>query len=97
MIECGLIGDPDRDYSICFVLDRTSMFPVYSERNGKPFKHEVKALEVIWKQFSWYNETNTIHVDDLSRNFAMNPKNGLKVTAYKVSHALSVALVSVLT
>ena len=31
-----------------------------------------------------YSAANTIHVDDLSRNFALNSKNGLKVKAYKV-------------
>ena len=31
-----------------------------------------------------YTPANTIHVDDLSRNFALNPSNGLKVKAYKV-------------
>ncbi|KAJ1480510.1 hypothetical protein T484DRAFT_1810442, partial [Baffinella frigidus] len=30
-----------------------------------------------------YNESNTVHVDDLSRNFALNPQQGLKISAYK--------------
>ncbi|KAF7979551.1 hypothetical protein HWV62_41816 [Athelia sp. TMB] len=29
---------------------------------------------------------NTIHVDDLSRNFALNPKEGLKIHAFKDAH-----------
>jgi ubiquitin-like domain-containing CTD phosphatase 1 len=62
------------------------MFSVYSEREGKPFKHEVKALEIIWRKFPlFYNQANTVHVDDLSRNFAMNPQSGIKVHAYRDS------------
>lgn len=26
---------------------------------------------------------NTVHIDDLSRNFALNPKNGIKCSAYR--------------
>ena len=55
------------------------MFSVYSARGGQPFKHEVKALDIIWRKFPQYGPQNTIHVDDLSRNFALNPGNGLKV------------------
>lgn len=79
------------------------MFSVFSEREGKPFKHEVglslassqfrltlrgsqvKALGIIWSKFpEFYDHKNTIHIDDLSRNFALNPRNGIKVKAYKV-------------
>lgn len=28
-------------------------------------------------------QANTLHVDDLSRNFAMNPANGLKIAPYR--------------
>jgi ubiquitin-like domain-containing CTD phosphatase 1 len=60
------------------------MFSVYSERKGQPFKHEVKALGILWSKFpEYYSAQNTVHIDDLSRNFAMNPKNGIKVAAYK--------------
>lgn len=70
------------------------MFSVYSIKNGKPFKHEVKvrdpfwcprsstysdlvpasgqALEIIYRKFpEFYNATNSIHIDDLSRNFVL--------------------------
>jgi len=49
----------------------------------KKKKHEVKALEIIWAKFPQWTKQNTIHVDDLSRNFAMNPKNGLKIPPFK--------------
>eukprot|EP00741_Cyanophora_paradoxa_P019978 tig00021179_g19282.t1 len=67
-------------FHICFVLDRTSMFSVESKHRT----HEVKPLELIWAKFTdRWNAKNTVHVDDLSRNFAMNPKNGLKIAAFK--------------
>ncbi|KAG0054497.1 hypothetical protein BGZ83_011091 [Gryganskiella cystojenkinii] len=71
------------DYKISFVMDITSMFSVMSQRDGKPFKHQVKALNIIWTKFPQYSAKNTIHIDDLSRNFAMNPKSGLKIGAFK--------------
>ncbi|KAG0091405.1 hypothetical protein BGZ92_000738 [Podila epicladia] len=71
------------NYKIAFVMDISTMFSVLSQRDGKPFKHQVKALDIIWQKFPQYSARNTIHVDDLSRNFAMNPKSGLKIGAYK--------------
>lgn len=34
------------------VLDKTCMFPVFTERDGKPWSHSVKALQIIWNHFS---------------------------------------------
>ena len=43
---------------------------------------QVKPLEFIWRRFpDFYDRRNTVHVDDLSRNFVLNPANGLKCTA----------------
>ena len=39
----------------------------------------MKPLGVIWGRFLHWNRTNTVMVDDLRRNFIMNPENGLKV------------------
>jgi len=36
------------DYHIVSTVDRTPMFSIYSERDGKPFAHEVKALGILW-------------------------------------------------
>ena len=33
------------------VLDKTSMFTVFTEREGKTWTHSVKALQIIWNQF----------------------------------------------
>ncbi len=81
LIELNMLGNPD--YNISFVIDRTPMFSIQNSRMGK---HEVKALEFIWRRWpEVYGPHNTIHIDDLSRNFAMNPRNGLKIKPYKIS------------
>lgn len=80
------------EYKIAFVLDQKSMFryssghiytltisSIMGERKGKVKKHQVKPLKLIWEKMSFFGPHNTIHVDDLSRNFAMNPKEGLKI------------------
>ncbi|KAJ8088081.1 hypothetical protein PM082_013632 [Marasmius tenuissimus] len=62
------------------------MFTVFSERDGKQWQHSVKALQIIWNHFPQFNASNTIHIDDLSRNFALNPQSGLKIHAFKNAH-----------
>ncbi|KIY43901.1 hypothetical protein FISHEDRAFT_62128 [Fistulina hepatica ATCC 64428] len=99
LVEIGMIGE-QRNYQISFVLDKACMFTVFSQRDGKPWSHSVKALQIIWNHFpqlymhkpfprsllltsSFSNASNTIHIDDLSRNFALNPQQGLKIKAFK--------------
>ncbi|KDQ61115.1 hypothetical protein JAAARDRAFT_32118 [Jaapia argillacea MUCL 33604] len=86
LVEIGMLGNPERNYRITLVLDYTSMFTVFSTRNGKPYSHHVKALQIIWNHFPQYNAKNTIHVDDLGRNFVLNPGQGLKISAFKGAH-----------
>lgn len=71
-------------FKLTFVLDRTSMFQIQSRRGGQDVSHEVKALEIIWRKFPnrWTPE-NTVHIDDLSKNFALNPQSGLKISPFK--------------
>jgi ubiquitin-like domain-containing CTD phosphatase 1 len=83
--EMGFIFNPN--YKISFVLDRTCMFTVTSRHKGKERTHEVKALDIIWARQPQWSSKNTIHIDDLSRNFALNPKSGLKIEAYRDCHA----------
>ncbi|KJA27154.1 hypothetical protein HYPSUDRAFT_198438 [Hypholoma sublateritium FD-334 SS-4] len=85
LVELGMVG-AQRNYQISFVLDKTCMFTVFTERDNKPWKHSVKALQIIWNHFPQFHAKNTIHVDDLSRNFALNPKEGLKISAFKDAH-----------
>ena len=63
---------------------QTSMFTVVStKRDGTKVKHHVKPLQIIWSKFpNRWGTHNTVHIDDLSRNFALNLDNGLQCTAY---------------
>jgi len=85
LTEMGILTNPK--YAIIFVLDKTVMFRVKTNRktkDGKKYSHHVKPLEIIWcKMPAYYNKRNTIHIDDLSRNFAYNPLNGIKISAYR--------------
>lgn len=85
LVELGMIGSM-RIYQISFVLDKTCMFTVFTERNGQVYSHHVKPLQIIWNKYPQYSAKNTIHVDDLSRNFALNPQEGLKIHAFKHAH-----------
>jgi ubiquitin-like domain-containing CTD phosphatase 1 len=59
------------------------MFTVTStKRDGTKIQHHVKPLQIIWTKFPRWNSTNTVHIDDLSRNFALNLSSGLKCKAY---------------
>ncbi|KAF8720582.1 hypothetical protein AX14_010924 [Amanita brunnescens Koide BX004] len=50
LVELGMVGS-NRNYHISFVLDKTSMFTVFTEREGKTWTHSVKALQIIWNHF----------------------------------------------
>lgn len=81
LTELGMLTHPG--YKFCFVLDKTSMFQIVStNRSGKKISHHVKPLQIIWSKFPHWNSRNTVHLDDLSRNFALNLGSGLKCTAY---------------
>ncbi|KAF4578966.1 hypothetical protein EYR36_000775 [Pleurotus pulmonarius] len=85
LVELQMIGS-NKNYQISFVLDKTAMFKVFTVRDGKPWDHSVKALQIIWNRFPQFDASNTIHIDDLSRNFALNPGSGLKISAFKDAH-----------
>jgi ubiquitin-like domain-containing CTD phosphatase 1 len=81
LIELGMLTHAG--YKFCFVLDKTSMFSVVStKRDGTSHVHHVKPLQLIWTKFPRWGSHNTVHLDDLSRNFALNLSSGLRVTAY---------------
>ena len=81
LIELGMLSNPG--YKFSFVLDKTSMFTVTStRRDGTSVTHHVKPLQLIWTKFPRWSSKNTVHIDDLGRNFALNLSSGLKVTAY---------------
>merc|ERR1711971_518680 len=73
-------------YKITFVLDKKSMFTIQGGKDGNK-RHYVKPLQLIWSKYKGvYGEENTIHIDDLRRNFALNPQQGLTIKAYKKAH-----------
>lgn len=47
---------------------------------------QVKPLGVIWGKFEQYTNKNTIMLDDIRRNFIMNPKNGLRIRPFRQAH-----------
>ena len=60
------------------------MISVYTAEHGL---QDVKPLPVIWQKYpSLYSEKNTIMFDDVSRNFLLNPFNGLKIRPFKRAH-----------
>ena len=62
------------------------MFRIESRQSGGELrKHHVKPLQLIWRKFAHWNAANTLHVDDLQRNFALNPRSGIKIAPYKNS------------
>ncbi|EIW66772.1 hypothetical protein TREMEDRAFT_34604 [Tremella mesenterica DSM 1558] len=87
LYELGMLGG-NRNYKVCFVADRSSMFPIFSMRNGQSYQHEVKPLAYLWASFPQWSAKNTIHIDDLSRNFAMNPGEGLRIRAFNSAGTL---------
>jgi hypothetical protein len=73
--ELGLLVNPD--FKICFALDKLSMFAVK--------QISVKPLQVIWNFCpERWSPSNTVHVDDLARNFELNPQCGLMVKAFYI-------------
>lgn len=87
LTELKMLENPN--YKLCFVLDKTCMFSIKSKMSdGNYRKHHVKPLELIWRKYPQWGPHNTVHVDDLGRNFALNPYNGLKISAYKNTEEL---------
>jgi ubiquitin-like domain-containing CTD phosphatase 1 len=73
LTELGMLFNPK--YNLCCVLDKTSMFRM---KTG-----HVKPLAILWSKFpQQWNSTNTIHVDDLARNFELNKANGITISPY---------------
>ena len=58
-------------YKISFYLDYLAMISVHTHKYGVI---EVKPLGVIWGKYPQYSQKNTIMIDDLRRNFIMNPQ-----------------------
>eukprot|EP00795_Rhopilema_esculentum_P012540 gene12540-3235_t len=82
MQELGVTNNPN--YKIMFMLDSDAMITVQSPTYGII---ETKPLGVIWGKYAQYSSKNSIIIDDLRRNFLMNPSNGLKIRPFRNAHA----------
>lgn len=76
-IKCNELGiSGNRNFKICFVLDKSSMFKI-------PPSGYVKPLHIIWSKCGHiWNKHNTVHVDDMERNFVLNKQSGVLVTPF---------------
>ena len=80
--ELGFL-QPDRPYRFLCVLTKECMFRVQQrDSRGKIKKKACKPLQLIWTKFPQWNKRNSVHLDDLATNFCLNPRNGLKCTAF---------------
>jgi ubiquitin-like domain-containing CTD phosphatase 1 len=90
LTDLGMLTHPG--YKIMAVLDRSAMFRLGgADAKGKKGAHEIKPLEFVWQKLGEgrFSAANTIHIDDLSRNFAFNPQSGLKCSQYKLVGKMS--------
>lgn len=82
MKELSVLGNPN--YKIMFMMDSLAMITVDHPKYGVI---ETKPLGVVWGKFpEHYSKENSIIIDDLRRNFIMNPNNGLKIRPFREAH-----------
>ncbi|XP_018011476.1 ubiquitin-like domain-containing CTD phosphatase 1 isoform X2 [Hyalella azteca] len=77
----GVSTNPN--YKIVFYVDSLAMIRIEAPDYGVV---EVKPLAVIWGKHRHYHAGNTVMLDDLRRNFLMNPQNGLKIRPFRRAH-----------
>jgi len=87
MTELGVLSD-SQPYKICALIDSKSMVTVETAKYGV---FNCKPLGYLWAQkFSSerqrFGPHNTLMFDDLSRNFIMNPQQGLKIRPFRNAH-----------
>ncbi|KAL0918948.1 hypothetical protein M5K25_010998 [Dendrobium thyrsiflorum] len=82
MGQLGVLNNPI--YKITALLDHLAMITVQTDSHGT---FDCKPLGLIWAHFpKFYSSMNTIMLDDLRRNFVMNPQNGLTVRPFRKAH-----------
>ncbi|KAJ2557943.1 hypothetical protein EV175_001047 [Coemansia sp. RSA 1933] len=82
MTILGMLTHPR--YKLVAALDISLMLVVDMRYRGEKVRRQIKPLELIWKRFpEYYGPHNTIHIDDLERNFALNWQNGLKIKPFR--------------
>jgi ubiquitin-like domain-containing CTD phosphatase 1 len=74
LAECGMLHNSN--YKICFVLDKSFMFKI-------PPTGYVKPLHIIWSKYgNLWSPKNTLHIDDMERNFLLNRESGVLVAPF---------------
>lgn len=82
MRELGVLGNPN--YKLVTLMDHQAMLTVQTDKYGL---FDCKPLAFIWAKFpEFYNEHNTIMMDDLRRNYVLNKQQGLVIRPYKRAH-----------
>lgn len=81
--ELGVSNNPN--YKIMACMDYTAMVTVESAEKGV---FDCKPLEVFWRNFEQYSPKNTIMLDDLRRNYCLNPQSGLVIRPYRKAHRM---------
>lgn len=76
--QLGIATNPN--FKICFILDKTYMFNVSAD---KTISNKVKPLQLIWaKHPNLWSSCNTLHVDDIEKNFLLNKSSGILISPY---------------
>eukprot|EP01035_Chromulina_nebulosa_P007217 gene7217-9741_t len=79
--QLGIVPNPN--YKICFILDKTSMYNVSAD---KAISNKVKPLQLIWSRYpNLWSSCNTVHVDDIEKNFLLNKSSGILITPFNRS------------
>uniref|UniRef100_A0A023GB63 Ubiquitin-like domain-containing CTD phosphatase 1 n=1 Tax=Amblyomma triste TaxID=251400 RepID=A0A023GB63_AMBTT len=81
LYELGVTRHPK--YKIAFQLDSGAMISLHTSKYGLV---DVKPLALIWGLVPAYHSGNTIMIDDIRRNFLMNPQSGLRVRPFRNAH-----------
>lgn len=90
--ELGLLDHPDK-FKITACMDYTSMVTVDAASVGVEFSakkkrtvFDCKPLHVLWERYKdFYSPATTIMLDDLRRNFILNPQHGLVIKPFRKS------------
>ena len=76
----------EEPFRYIMILDRGATLdtPVRSVAGSEVVLSSVKPLRFIWERFPGnYGPHNTVHVDDVPRNFLLNPQNGLLISPWQ--------------
>jgi len=76
--QLGMMSNPN--FKLCFILDKTYMFNVSTD---KAVSNKVKPLQLIWAKYpNLWGSSNTVHVDDIEKNFCLNPSAGILISPF---------------